>query len=601
MHKIILFIKDLHIYKKNELKNAFVSFSKKEKIIFLSISLIAIISLITILSKINNMFMVDVPTSGGTITEGIIGIPILVNPVISISDADKDLTMLVYSGLMRKTGDGKFIPDLAEKYEVSNNETVYTFTIKKNAKFQNGDSVLADDIIFTIDKIKDPLVKSPRKSNWEGIIATKKDDYTVEFTLSKPSISFMENVTIGILPYKEWKDVKADEFNISPLNSSKAIGSGPYKITSLIKDEDDIPKIYELKRFNDFVLGKPFIKYINIVSYPNGKDLIKALTDGSIDQAGGINPEYANLIKNKGYKIETASLPRIFGIFFNKNNNKIFNDESVVSAINNTIDRQAIINQVLNGYGSIVLNPIPEKIISNPDQKVEYNSETISKINASLEKSGWIMGADGIRSKGGNTSKTITKKLNGKTITQTIKTNSPLERLSFSLTTGDTPELKKINLLIKEQLFKVGIEVNIEKVYEAGKLNQLIRARDYEALLFGQLINYESDLYSYWHSSQREDPGLNIAMYNNKKVDVILETIQKTLSIENRNNQYENLKKEFENNISSILIYSPKYLYITKYKSNNFSSLNITIPSDRFTSIYNWYTDMDKVWKIFIK
>lgn len=599
MHKFILFIKDLHIYKKKEIRDAIASLSGKRLTVFLLFGVIAIISFITIISKINNMFMVDVPTSGGSITEGIIGVPTLVNPVIAMSDADKDLTSLVYSGLMRKTPEGKFINDLAESYTISPDGTIYTFIIKEDAEFQDGTDVKADDIIFTIEKIKDPLVKSPRKSSWDGINVSKVDDRTVVFTLTKSYISFMENMTTGILPSKVWKTVKADEFNLSPLNT-KAVGSGPYKITSVTKDDNGIPKEYELKRFNDFILGRPFIKKITIISYPNEKDLMKAVLAHEIDQAGGISPEYADKVISKGYKIETASLPRIFGIFFNNTNNKILSDKTILNAIDKTIDKQDIINQILNGYGSTISNPIPEKIISN-NSSTEYSSTTIDEVNAMLEKNGWIKGEDGIRTKGGSTSKTITKKVKGKTITQTVKTNSPIERLSFSLTTGDTPELKKITFLIKEQLYKVGIEVNIEKVYEAGQLNQIIRARDYEALLFGQLINYESDLYSYWHSSQRADPGLNIAMYNNKKVDILLETIQKTLNTEDRMDKYESLSEEFENDTPAILIYSPKYLYATSPRLNNLSALNITIPSDRFSSVYTWSTDTDKVWKIFTK
>ena len=553
--------------------------------------------MIVMLAKINSMFLVDVPVSGGTITEGIMGVPTLVNPVIALSDADKDLTSLVYSGLMRKTPEGKLIPDLAESYTVSPDGTNYTFLIKKNAKFQNSKNVTADDIIFTIEKIKDPLTKSPRKLSWDGVSVSKKDDLTVVFTLSSPYISFIDNTTIGILPSSLWKNVSANEFNISPQNT-KAIGSGPYKINSVIKNSDGIPTEYKLERFNNFSLGKPIIKYINIISYSNENDLIKALTGHKIDQAGGLSPENIQNINKDKYAIHTATLPRIFGIFFNNNNNKIFTDINVVKAINEAVDRQDIINQVLGGYGTPISNPIPEKIISNENVMI-YTSKNIDEANSILDKAGWVLGSDGIRTKGGTTSKTITKKVKGKTTTQVVKSTSPSQRLSFSLTTGDTPELKQTTLLIKDQLQKIGVEVNIEKVYETGQLNQLIRARNYEALLFGQLINYESDLYSYWHSSQRVDPGRNIAMYNNSKVDTILESIQKTLDVNDRTKKYQDLAKEFDTNIPAIMIYSPEYLYITSSHLNNIPLLNMTVPSDRFSSVYLWSVDTDKVWKIF--
>ena len=601
MHKFILFIKEFRTYKKKELLDAITSFSKKQFIIFMGVLAVAFISMVIILGKVNSMFLVDVPISGGTITEGIVGVPTLVNPVIALSDADKDLTSLVYSGLMRKTPEGKFIPDIAESFTVSPDGTIYTFIIKKDIKFHDGKNVTADDVIFTIEKIKDPIIKSPRRMGWDGVNVSKKDDYTVVFILTQPYISFIDNTTIGILPSSLWKNINANEFNLSPLNT-KAIGSGPYKIKSVSKNNDGIPKKYELERFNNFSLGKPRIKHLNIISYANEKDLIKALLDHSIDQAGGISPEYIESIKKGNYAIHTATLPRIFGIFFNSDNNKIFTDQAVIKAFDKAIDRQDIIDQGLGGYGSMIYNPIPEKIIPGYSEE-KYNNNIIDEARLILDKAGWIVGEDGIRTKGGATTKTVTKKVGGKTVTQTVtvKSTTPAIRLSFSLTTGDTPELKQTTILIKEQLKKIGAEVDIQKVYEIGQLNQLIRARDYEALLFGQLINYESDLYSYWHSTQRTDPGRNIAMYNNKKVDTILESIQKILNSDDRIKKYEDLAKEFNINIPAILIYSPKYLYVTSPNLNNISLPNITIPSDRFLSIYTWSTDIDKVWKIFTK
>lgn len=600
MHKFILFLKEFRIYKKREMLDAVASFSKKQFISFVSIFVIAIASMFVMLEKLNMMFLVDVPVSGGTITEGIVGVPTLINPVIAVSDADKDLTSLVYSGLMRKTPDGKFIPDLAESYSTSPDGTKYTFIIKKNAKFQDGKSVTADDVVFTIEKIKDPLIKSPRKMGWDGVTVSKIDDKTVVFTLAQSYISFLDNTTIGILPSNLWKNINVSEFNLSTLNNTAVIGSGPYKIIKVIKNGDGIPKEYQLERFNNFAISKPVIKFLNVISYSNEKDLVKALLDHSIDEAGGISPEYIESIKEENYAIHTATLPRIFGIFFNSTNNKIFSDPAVVKAINTGIDRQYIINQVLAGYGAQVYSPVPEKI-SSSGTNVNFSNQNIIEANSILEKAGWLLGEDGIRTKGGTETKKVTKKVNGKTVTQLVKSNTPSVRLAFSLTTGDTPELKQTTELIKDELKKIGVDVDIEKVYETGQLNQVIRARSYEALLFGQLINYESDLYSYWHSSQRTDPGRNIAMYNDKKIDTILESIQKTLDSEDRQEKYEDLVEAFNADIPAILIYSPKYIYLTSPRLNNISLINMTVGADRFTSIYNWSTDTDKVWKIFTK
>ncbi len=598
--KISKFIKEFRFYNKRKLVDAASSFSNKQFSLFIGLVIIAAISLVGIVGKVNNMFLVDIPSNGGEITEGILGSPTLVNPVLAFSYADKDLTALIYSGLMRKTPEGEMIPDLAEQPPtISPDGTVYTFTLKENIKFHNGEKITADDIVFTIEKIKDPFVKSPQKTNWDNVSVTKIDEKTIEFKLSQQYISFIDNTTIGILPSHLWKKVNVNEFNLSPLNS-KAIGSGPYKFKSVLKNKDGIVEKYELIRFNNFTLGKPLIKKINIIPYASEKELIKALQNGVINQAGGISPENASLVAKSGYKLNTVTLPRVFGIFFNSTKNKIFADQEVIKALNKALDRQEIVDKVLSGYGEIIDTPIPDKIIKN-EVKEKFTSTTIEEINGTLEKAGWRLGDDGIRLKGGATTQTVTKKVNGKNVTQTVKTNTPEVRLSFSLTTSDTPEFKQAVSIIKEQLLKIGVEVDTKKVFESGQINQVALSRDYEALFFGQMITYESDLYSYWHSSNKNGLGLNIGMYDNKKVNSILESAQKSLVREDRLSKYEDLNIEFKNNIPALMVYSPLYLYATSNRLVNLNLSNITIPSDRFSSVHLWSADTDRVYKIFIK
>jgi peptide/nickel transport system substrate-binding protein len=581
MQKLFLFFKNFKIYNKKELREAIASFSKKQFAIFLLSISIVIISTLIMLNKINQHFMVEVPINGGKITEGIIGSPTLINPLIAISDADKDMVSLIYSGLMRKKNNNEFVPDLAESFSVSDDGLTYTFILRDNALFHNGMKVTSNDVIFTIEKAKDPIIKSPKKQSWEGINISKIDDRTIVFTLSKPYISFLNNTTLGILPSSLWKSVNVNEFNLSILNT-KPIGSGPYKFKSLLKNKDGVSERYFLKRFTKFSLGKPLIKNINIIFFANQKELVRALLNKSINQAGSINSEYIENFKNNKYNINNVTLPRMFSIFFNREKNKIFSDQMIVKIINQAINKQEIINQVLGGYGTIINNPIPEKIIKNYENNIVYSNATIDEINNTLDNAGWLKGHDGIRSKKG------TK-------------NEPEIRLSFSLITGDTAELKIVTNIIKQQLEKIGIEVDNNKIYETGQLNQLIRSRDYEALFFGQVINNESDLYSFWHSSQRQDPGLNIALYNNKKVDNILESVQKTFTKEERDIKYQNLLDEFKLNIPAIFIYSPEYLYITSSSTKNLSFTDITIPADRFNLIHTWSARTNNVWKIFTK
>ncbi|HDO23721.1 MAG TPA: hypothetical protein ENG99_00715, partial [bacterium] len=141
----------------------------KGKIVFFVMAIVFISSVLAIAWRVNNNFLVEVPASGGELTEGIIGTPRFINPLLAISDADRDMVGLIYSGLMRTDNKGGLILDMAEKYEISKNGLVYTFTLKPNLVWHDGKPITSDDILFTVQQAKDPNLKSPKRANWEGV------------------------------------------------------------------------------------------------------------------------------------------------------------------------------------------------------------------------------------------------------------------------------------------------------------------------------------------------------------------------------------------------------------------------------------------------
>jgi peptide/nickel transport system substrate-binding protein len=188
-----------------EIKLSLTLFTKREWIAFFIALGLGIASTLFIIYKINAQFSRTVPVPGGSISEGIVGAPRFINPTLEISDADKDITALVYAGLMRLDVTGNPVPDLAESYEISKDGLSYTLTLKENIYFHDNSPVTIDDILFTIQIIKDPVLKSPKRVSWEGVSVQKIDDKTVEFTLKKPfaslKISLLESslLTYGVM------------------------------------------------------------------------------------------------------------------------------------------------------------------------------------------------------------------------------------------------------------------------------------------------------------------------------------------------------------------------------------------------------------------
>lgn len=578
--KLILnVLRDFSFPTKQELNKSLQSFTKKDWLIVFGLLFTMIVSSIFILAQINKHVSTVIPAEGGSITEGIVGTPRFINPVLAISGPDKDVTRLIYSGLMRKDDSNNFIPDLAESYEISDNGLVYTFRLKDNITFHDGTQVTADDVIFTIERIQDPLLKSPERVSFEGILAEQIDRKTIKFTLKQPYISFLDNTTIGILPSHIWSNIPPEQFSFSDYNL-KAIGSGPYKFSDIKKKNSGVIESLELKSFKNFSLEKPNINSITLIFFSNENGLTKALESGLVDSAHALTPSYITEKEIKTELIVTAPLARTFSLFFNEEKKPLFQDQALLEALELAIDKQTIISLVLNGFGSPIDSPIPKNITefqtlekSVTQKSFKENQEESERI---LDSLGWKKNNEGIREKDG-------------------------KELTFSISTGNAFELQQTAEIIREYFELIGVRVEL-KVFEIGNLNQnIIRSRDYEALLFGQIVSKEADLYAFWHSSQKQDPGLNIGMYSNKNVDSILEDLLKEKPTPERFKLYSNLKKEMDKDKPAIFLYSPSFIYVIPKDVKNISYKSITESADRFNMIHTWYIQTDTVWNIFLQ
>lgn len=557
------------------------SFSISEKVVFYLFVIIFITSSALLLWKVNQYFLVEFPTNGGELKEGIIGSPRFINPILATNDADRDMTALVYSGLMKSNPEGKLAPDIAEKYTISDDGLVYSFKLKDNVYFHDGKKVTTDDVEFTINKTQDSTLKSPRRASWDGITISKKNELEIDFILKQPYSPFLENTTLGILPKHIWANFDSDQFSFSLFNI-EPVGSGPYKIKSVKKNSYGIPTYYTLTSFNKHALGEPYLKNLIVNFYQNEKSLLDDFQNGNIESINTVSSQNAEILKNKkDLQIIRAPLSRIFGIFFNQSQSPVLVNKEVREALNIAVDKNRIVDEVLNGYGIKINSPMPSELIASStesEMEKEGIDDRIKRASSLLEEKGWKI----------NTKDNILEK----------KTKTSTEQLRFAISTSNTPELKKVAELVKETWEKLGAKVEI-KIFEQGDLNQNIRARKYDALLFGEIIGRDLDLFAFWHSSQRKDPGLNIALYANSKSDKLLEDARKTEDKNERMEKYKQFQAEIEKDVPAIFLYSPDFIYIIPKKIKGYSIGRIITPAERFLNVNDWYINTSKVWKIF--
>jgi len=540
--------------------------------VFISAIIICVLGIVVLVWQINAHFLITIPVRGGTMTEAIIGSPRFINPVLAFSNADKDLTSLIYSGLMKTSADGTLVPNLAKSYSISDNGRTYTFTLKNNIYFQDGTPITTQDVAFTVAKAQDSLIRSPKQANWDGVQVNVVDNTHIQFILPQPYAPFLENTTLGILPAHIWKNISPSQFNYSLFNI-RPVGSGPYQINQIERDSSGLPVSYTLTAFNNYALGEPYIKTVVIKLFDNRTNLTHALKQHSIDAAYDINTTTVSNL-SKDYQVNTSPLPRVFGVFFNTDIQPLFLHKEVREALNDVVDRTAIVNNVFDGYAVAVSGPLPPSLM-----KPDAPTHDIQKAQYILTKAGWNKNPD--------------------TGIWELKTKNGTESLSFTLSTSTAPELSNTAKILKQEWEAFGAHVTLS-ILSVGDINQkIIRPREYQALLFGTSVGRQGDLYSFWHSSQRNDPGLNIALYTNIDADKDLENLRKTTDPSQRTILYRKITTIINNDVPAIFLYSPDFTYLTDSRLHNVHIGILNSPSERFADIATWYVETEKVWKAF--
>ncbi|HEY4526265.1 MAG: hypothetical protein A2854_01460 [Parcubacteria group bacterium RIFCSPHIGHO2_01_FULL_56_18] len=567
-------------------EDALRSFSPGERLLLYVLSAVLGFSALLMVGSVNALATITVPSHGGSLVEGEVGTARFLNPLLTLSIPDEDISALVYSGLMRQMPDGALTPDLAEQYSISNDGRVYTFALRPDAVFHDGTPVTSADVLFTVQHAQDPAINSGARADWAGVIVSAPDSSTVVFTLPRAYAPFIQNTTLGILPKHLWEKVSAEEFPFSTLNTHP-IGSGPYKVSKIAEDATGAPLQYDLVSFNKYALGTPYLKRISFIFFPNTEALIKGLNEGTVDAAAGLSPEDMNGVKRDDISIAQVTLPRVFGIFFNQSRSAVLSEVAVRRALDTAVDKDQIVKSVLTGRGSILNGPIPPGLLDNraparPQAVTDITSSATStqaarlqSAKSILENGGWVFDS------GSNVWKKSDK------------------TLSFTIATADQPELIATARAVVADWQALGVQVTLQ-IYPISELNtNIIRTRNYDALLFGEVVGPELDLYAFWHSSQRNDPGLNLAMYANQKTDAILSEARTTTNESTRNNLYREFEKTIIAEVPAVFLYAPDFLYIVPDDLSGIELGALRSGAERFENAHHWYKDTENVWMIF--
>lgn len=406
-----------------------------------------------------------------------------------------EINLLLFSGLTAHDGENNIVPALATDWSYDEETMTYTFHLREDVTWHDGEPFTAADVKFTLEAIMDPANQSEIASNYEEIASIETpDDYTVEIALSTPNVAMLDYLTVGILPAHllEGKDLLTDSFNQNP------VGTGPYKLESW-----DMGQSITLVKNEDYFGGEPNIDTIIFKIVEDSQVKAMQLQTGELDLAQ-VSPTDAEQFEGQdAYHVYDMKTADYRAIAYNFNSEFFSAHPNLPNALSYAIDRQAIVDTVLLGQGEVAYSPLQMGDYNDDSiEKFEYNPEKAKEL---IEADGWVLGEDGIYEKDG-------------------------EKLSFTIHNGQDDQVRiDMSNICAQQLRAIGVDAKVAIDAETDWENQ-------EAYMMGWGSPFDPDDHTY--KVFGTDKGSNFTYYSNPEVDELLTQARETDVKEERQELY---------------------------------------------------------------
>lgn len=506
-----------------------------------------------------------VSDGGGTYAEGVVGKLDTLNPLYANTSPERSASRLIFSSLVNYDLQSKLKSDLAVTWKASDDGKVYTVVLRKDARWHDGAPVTADDVVFTVNLMKNPLARSQQyfDGTWRGISVAKVDDYTLTFTLPSPYAPFAHALNFGILPEHELKNISPSRLRESAFNR-KPIGSGPFMFRNLqVLDADRGRLVLHLSANENYYGGTPLLERFQIHTYQDHDQLRKGFLTSEVNAATDLTASDIQTIKAqaKDAKFADAQLHNgVYGIF--RNDSAVLADVNVRQALVLAVDRPALLKS-LGGQGRLLEGPlVPEhtEAILGLRQSA-YNQKAAEE---KLTQAGWVRQGKGVRTKDGQ----------------------KLQLTVVSRQDGDYPA-------VLEQLSKywraVGVDVHTQVVPARTIEGNILIPRAYDVLLYELELGADPDVYAYWHSSQARPNARNLANYKSGIVDDALSSARARSEEQLRDAKYRTFVAEWLKDAPAIALFQPTLHYVASEDTRTISPTS-SIPDavGRYRAVERW-------------
>jgi peptide/nickel transport system substrate-binding protein len=526
---------------------------------------------------------VKIPVRGGRYTEAVVGgVPTAINPLLPDTETDPNVTSLIFSGLSKLDGQGNVYGDLADTITLDPAGKIYTFHIRDNATWHDGQPVTPQDVLFTIHLVQDPhFPGDPALADfWRTVTVDLPGGNQVRFTLQDRYAPFLSYTTLGLLPQHLLGGIKAEELTDLPFNLNP-VGTGPYRFVNLEPATPAINLTLWQKHYQVVTEAAYFVQELRFQYYPSFDQALAVTKQAKESGVMGLSEvPVTNLAqaatalnpnpKDAAWQFYGYNIAAYTALFFNFQS-PLFADRAVRQAASYAIDRNFLVQNALGGQGIPGDGPIHPSSWAYKTETAKHPFDpTLAK--KTLDDAGWkVVAAGQPREKDGT-------------------------KLSFTLVTNSSGERPQVAQIVANQLTAVGfdVQVNTTALSSFDLQQTYLEPHRFDAAIFGwdKLLG-DPDPYILWHSTQA-DGGYNFANFRDSEADQLLENGRRATNPTERKVLYNQFQDLFASEVPAVVLYYPRYVVAIAKSVNGVEADTIDTPADRFRGMAHWFIQYDE-------
>lgn len=537
----------------------------ERKLFFGGAALLVAGLLFTLFGVVTTLF-VSVPRTGGTITEGMLGYPQLINPLYADANTvDRELSHLIYSGLLAYDPATQTLqPALASAWSVSEDEKTYTVTLRSDVLWQDGEPFSANDVLFTFSALQNTAYGSPLFDAYQNIVVTQVNDQTLTFVLTETYAAFPELLTIGILPAHLWAEIAPSHAKLAALNL-KPVGTGPYILEKTSKDGSGIIRSITLQASDVFSGTRPYLDEIIVKFFSSTTDIVQALQTKRIDSTGALSlTDALTLQDDSSLSITPLPLTQYVGAFFNTKKD-VLSDASMRRALTLALDIPTITAEATGGLGTPTGFALPG---FSATTAIVQDAQTTATL---LDELGYIVGENGFRAKGDTA-------------------------LALTIITAERPELTRTADRIADTWRTFGIATTVTPLGSTD-MTTALKEKKYDVLIAAEQYGVIADPYPFWHSSGKGADGLNMSQYATTATDEAVATLRASSSSEKRNEAFSTLNQAIINDTPVVFLFQNVLPLVHATDIRGVTSHTLPNTTARWALEAAWYKRMGLSWR----